>query len=256
MRRPSDILADARQRVDDLSQYERAARSGIEPSTTERGGLQLRRREIVNRIGEIEAQATLLAQRRSHEDAILKLTGALEERKALAAETPPDSVGDRPAILKAAEAVAEARMKQGSADLLAELEREVVAIAQRFGFRGLEGIGIRGNGITLTVSGVASGYGKQTAGQRLRLRIAIVVAMMRFAERSGFGHHPGVLFLDSPGSEELSDDDLLAMLQEIGQVAAETKSLQIFVASARGELLGPAFERTNIIGPVASGTIF
>jgi hypothetical protein len=253
----SEALAEARERVEELVQYELAARSGVEKLTAELSEVQKQRLTATSRIRAIEAQATAIAKRRAHEDSILKLTGALEERRLIAAQvSAATSNGDHLAILTAAEAIAETRMKQASVELFADLEREVVAVAKRFGFRGLESIAIRGNGITVTVSGVASGYGRQTAGQRLRLRIALVVAMMRLAERSGFGHHPGVLFIDSPGSEELSDDDLLAMLQEIGKVATETTGLQIFVASARGDLLAPAFEADNLRCPGEGGTIF
>jgi hypothetical protein len=51
-------------------------------------------------------------------------------------------------------------------------------------------------------------------------------------------------------------DALLAMMQEIGRVAVETKNLQIFVAAARGELVKSAFEASNIFGPNEDGTIF
>lgn len=252
----TEALAEARHRIEALTQYARAAREGVDELTAQRADLQQRRAEIERRIAAIEAQTALLAQRRGYEEAILKLTGALEERRKLATEARTDSAGDRSTVLVAAAAVAEARMKAAGAELFRDLEREVVAVARGFGFRGLEAIAIRGNGIMLTVSGVQSGFSRQTAGQRLRLRVALVVAMIRLAERSGIGHHPGLLFIDSPGGEELSDDDLHAMLYELGQVVDETDRLQIFVASSRGNHLHPVFRASNVIRPGANGTIF
>ena len=205
-----------------------------------------------------DEQASALRVRRGIEGKILKISGALEQLTTLAAATRPATGAgeERLRILKAAEAIAEIRMKAASAELFKELETEVVSVAKRFGFRALENIAIRGNGINLTISDITSGYSKQTAGQRLRLRIALVVAMMRMADRSGYGNHPGVLFIDSPGSEELSDDDLVAMMHEIRQVAGETRNVQIFLASARGELLRPVVSPANIKKPAESGAMF
>lgn len=83
-----------------------------------------------------------------------------------------------------------------------------------------------------------------------------MIAMMRMAHGSGFGNHPGVLFIDSPGSEELSDEDLVAMMGEIAQVAEETLNLQIFLASARSDILAPAIATKNIKPPAECGAMF
>ncbi|WP_454826646.1 hypothetical protein [Paraburkholderia xenovorans] len=137
-------------------------------------------------------------------------------------------------ILRIAEGVAEKRARQGGEALLEQFEAEVVEVAVRVGFRGLERARIRGNGIKLWVSGVDSNFGKQTPGQRLRLRISLVIAMMKLARQSGKGNHPGLLFIDSPGGEELSPSDLTTLMSEISALCDETENLQIFVSSARG----------------------
>lgn len=166
----AEALSEGRERVDEFVRFEGAARDGVTRLSAELTDLQNRRGSTTRRITEIEAQAASLTRRRSMENSILKLTGALEEHRRMAEQAPTDTGSDdRVTILTAAETIAENRMKQASAHLFSDLEAEVVAAAQRFGFRGLEAIAIRGNGITLTVSGVSSGYSKQTGGQRLRL---------------------------------------------------------------------------------------
>ncbi|KVD59097.1 hypothetical protein WI86_03240 [Burkholderia ubonensis] len=137
-------------------------------------------------------------------------------------------------ILNIAEKIAEKRARDGGEALLAQFESELVEVATRIGFRGLERVEIRGNGIKLCVSGVDSNFSDQTPGQRLRLRIALVIAMMKLARLSGKGNHPGLLLMDSPGAEELSPSDLTAMLSEVSLLCDETSNLQIFVSSARG----------------------
>jgi len=253
-----DSMAAASARVDALSSAETLARNTATKRHEEAKALERRREETATKLRKADEQASALRTRREIEGKILRIAGALEQLKTLAkASRPATGAGEeRLRVLKAAEVIAEARMKSASADLFKDLEGEVVAVAKRFGFRGLETIAIRGNGINLMVSGVPSGYSKQTAGQRLRLRIALVIAMMRMADRSGYGNHPGVLFIDSPGSEELSDDDLVAMVNEIRQVASETPNVQIFLASARGDLLRSAVLTKNIKQPADSGAMF
>ncbi len=253
-----DAMAAANERVRQLTDAEIDANGVLKALNAALVNAQNRRAASAAKIRSMEVRTKELRRRRELDDSALRLNGALEQLRKLNAQTKAHDKPDeeRATVLKAAEVIAEARMKAASAELFAELEGEVVSIANRFGFRGLQEIAIRGNGITLTVSGIQSGYGKQTAGQRLRLRIALIIAMMRMAHRSGFGHHPGLLFIDSPGSEELSDADLVAMMHEIGEVAKETPNLQIFVASARGDLLGSAFDPKNLRLPDASGTIF
>ena len=159
-------------------------------------------------------------------------------------------------VLKEAESIADSRAKTAGANLLTRLEDELVEVATRVGFKNLQKVSIAGNGIRLTVSGTPSGFSKQTAGQRLRLRIALVIAMMRLASESGHGHHPGLLFIDSPGSEELSEDDLNAMMTEIRSVCDETKNLQIFVSSARGATLASAVDENRRLWPNDDGYMF
>lgn len=137
-------------------------------------------------------------------------------------------------ILGIAEKIAEKRAKDGGGTLLGQFESKLVEVATRVGFRGLQRVSIRGNAIRLRVSNVDSTFTDQTPGQRLRLRISLVIAMMELARSSRRGNHPGLLFMDSPGGEELSPDDLNVMMGEIHSLCGENQNLQIFVSSARG----------------------
>jgi hypothetical protein len=179
---------------------------------------------------------------------------ALEQQQAV-----PDAdkaATERIRILKIAENLADERSKSAGAELLGELETKLVEVATRVGFRGLERVSIRGNGIKLTVSGTQSSFSDQTSGQRLRLRISLVIAMMKLAMRTGQGHHPGLLFIDSPGAEELSEADLNAMMNEIRSVCDETNNLQIFVSSARGATFKSAVPKDRQLWPKVVGSMF
>lgn len=86
-------------------------------------------------------------------------------------------------------------------------------------------------------------FGEVTKGERLRLRIATAVALLRVGKVLGVGRHPGLLVVDSPGAEETDDSNLEALLKELRSVAEEV-SLQVFVSSAKASevltLLAPA----------------
>jgi hypothetical protein len=214
------------------------------------------RKVITDRLSYFASQADALAARRRQENVIERLKGALDEVRRSVTSTEEKAPSDRADILRSAEKVAEARMQENSAGPLRALEQEIAEVGARIGFRGLEKVVIRGNGILLTVSGRQSSFSVQTPGQRLRLRIALVIAMMRLAEKTGIGHHPGVLFIDSPGSEEVGDDDLQAMLKEISVLTTGKGRLQVFLATARGEVAKPAFISSNIRTPSEAGTMF
>lgn len=251
-----EALEAARERVGALVVAEKGAQLRLAAAQNELLNVTKSRTAVAGKVREAESQASAIRRRRELEDQALRVAGALDQLKALARKEVPEASAERLVILKAAEQIAESRMKAASVDVMSKLGDEMVLIAQRFGFKGLESVTVRGNGIQVSISGVSSYYSKQTPGQRLRLRIALVIAMMRMAHDTGFGHHPGLLLIDSPGSEELSELDLLAMISEINRFAEETPNLQMFVASARGNLLQPAFHKSNLILPTDSGTMF
>lgn len=167
-----------------------------------------------------------------------------------------DEIVELQRVLKEAEKQAEARVKSSGAQILDALSVELVKVATRIGYKGLEKVVLQGNKITLTVSGKDGGFTLQTAGQRLRLRIALVIAMMRCAKETSQGHHPGLLFIDSPGAEEVSDNDLNAMMTEIRNVCDEIGNLQIFVSTARGTLVASAVDKKRQRWPNHDGNMF
>src|SRR6266436_1328660 len=68
-----------------------------------------------------------------------------------------------------------------------------------------------------------------SAGEQLRLRIANVIAHVRIARDHGVGRHPGLLLIDSPGNEEVAQENLVDSLDELKNVTTETGGLQMFV---------------------------
>ncbi len=91
---------------------------------------------------------------------------------------------------------------------------------------------LKGNAhLDIVKGGKAMSFGAVTVGEQLRLKIATVLAILKSGERRGIGRHPGLLFIDSPGGEELADDNLEDLMRELKAVSVELEHLQVFVAA-------------------------
>lgn len=135
--------------------------------------------------------------------------------------------------MRAATKEAETAYEESRGDILQRLSEEILSLGQRLGVRMLEGVKLGSSAtLALTKGGESTSFSKVTAGERLRLRLATAVALLRVGHERGLGRHPGLMIIDSPGAEEVSDIDLAALLGELQTIAQETPGLQILVASA------------------------
>jgi hypothetical protein len=154
-------------------------------------------------------------------------------------------------VLIAADRVLRDEISQASADLYRELSEAVRELAVSFGIGELEGIRIKGNG-TMDVTkggGARSSFSAQSPGERLRLRYALVLALLRTARIRGIAGHPGLLLLDSLKAEEVQDDHAQTLLQGLVTTASEEPGLQILVTTADHELSGEVSGVAAIITP-------
>lgn len=171
-----------------------------------------------------------LRERRDIELEIARLEGKLKAHSERAAE--PQAAPDRPVVVAAHE-LAKSAMDAAANELLIALNAEVLKLAQRFGVVTLEAVEIDAQArMMLRKGGASMPFGEVTKGERLRLRIATAVALLRIGTELGVGRHPGLLIIDSPGAEETDDSNLEALLKELRSVADEV-SLQVFVSSAK-----------------------
>jgi hypothetical protein len=129
-------------------------------------------------------------------------------------------------------AVTETRVKSVQADLLDAVSKQIVAYARRFGLDALSDAELKGNlNLPLVKGGQHTSYSKVTDGEKLRLKVATVLAMISVAEAHGVGRHPGLLMIDSPGAQEVSPQDLEELIAGLEEVSKEFKHLQVFIAA-------------------------
>lgn len=139
---------------------------------------------------------------------------------------------DEAKILKAAVDVTDKKVKEVQQTLLAEISKEIVCYAKRFGMTNLTQATLNGGAqLHVITGGQEASYSKCTDGEKLRLKVATVLAMIRVAESRGVGRHPGMLMIDSPGAQEVVRQDLDALISGLEEAVKEFEHLQVFIAS-------------------------
>lgn len=147
----------------------------------------------------------------------------------IGSEEPTD---DEVPILDALVTETENRVKSVQTDLLKTVSERLASYAKRFGMEALSAAELRGNmNLLLVKGGQNTSYSKVTEGEKLRLKVATVLAMISVAEEQGIGRHPGLLMIDSPGAQEVSPKDLEELIAGLEEVSKEFAHLQVFVAA-------------------------
>lgn len=179
---------------------------------------------------DVAVKSTAFHQRREAELEVARLEGALRERQAPATkvEAHPDA-----ALIKAAEYEAKSAYNEARGDILDALSGEICNLAQLMGMRTLQSVSLSSAAqLQLTKGNAPTSFSKVTPGERLRLRLATAIALLRVGKDRSLGRHPGLLIIDSPGSEEVNELDLDTLLGELQTIVGETPGLQMFLASA------------------------
>lgn len=159
-----------------------------------------------------------------------RLAGRIESLPDVA--TPAES-SESTEILDAARKVLNDITGEAAIKVFGELNEELVALGQKFGIDNLDAVVLnRTGGMKVTTAGVEAPFKDLSGGERLRIRVAVVVALLRVGHRSGMGSHPGLVLLDSPGSDELTVNDEATLVEELHALLAELPDLQVVIASA------------------------
>lgn len=157
-------------------------------------------------------------------------------------------------VLQVAHKITKRWVKDEQDPVLAEVSNEIADLSRRFGATNIISVDLKGNGnMDVNKGGAPTTYSRVTNGEKLRIKIAAAIALIRIGHRDGVGRHPGLLFIDSPAAEEIPEADLRTMLQAMSAVAEET-AMQIVVATTHGAMLREMLPPENAL--VASGSDF
>lgn len=162
---------------------------------------------------------------------VARLEARIEEIRHPVAPPPASRVIEMAIVTEAVEEC-RARVKEKQEALLIDVSAQIVAYARRFGMPQLSEAKLKGNAsLEIVKGGKSTTFSAVTVGEKLRLKIATVLAILKSGERRGIGRHPGLLFIDSPGAQELVDDNLEDLMRELKGVSKELQHLQVFVAA-------------------------
>ncbi|RLV55972.1 hypothetical protein D9V41_08730 [Aeromicrobium phragmitis] len=135
------------------------------------------------------------------------------------------------AVLEAAKKVLSNWMSEGQNPLLERISADIEKLAVGFGADSLSRVKLGGGGrLDVVKGGGQTTYTRLTAGEKLRVKIATAVALIKHGYVAQIGRHPGFLVLDSPAAEEMPEEDLAILMAELVEVA-EQAEMQIFVGT-------------------------
>jgi hypothetical protein len=193
-------------------------------------------------------------QRHALERQLSVLDGRIQERAAGPVDEPEvAALASDAAVLAAAETVARNEAKQDFDAALESVSVQITQLGRVLGISNLEKAELKGNAhLPVFRGGERSNFGGLTDGERLRLKIALVIALLDVGAESGLGRHPGFLIVDSLAREELNEDNGRLLLQELDRVAG-AYGLQVVTGTTHTELVDSVLPDKAVVRPRESG---
>lgn len=255
----AERLAMAEEQVVASREYAAATRERCAALSAEVASVTAEAETLRAQVDELTAAPAQLAARQQQEREISRLEGMLEHdqdvEQTLTAAAAPDE--DIAAILRAATEEANERSQTGSRELFEALAAEVVDLGRAFGMANLEAVALdRAAHMRVTTGGTSTAFSNLTNGEKLRLKIAVVIALLRLGEQQGVGRHPGLLLIDSPGREEMIEHDVSEILAQLRRLTDELPHLQVITASAQYDAVAAVLEPDRLVAGTGEGEVW
>jgi hypothetical protein len=249
---------EGEQELDDATETLQAARSDLRELQTRERQLQAEREAARGALQTAEAARPASEEREAALRTIAVSEALLSQDQRVQEEAHDHSkLEERERVLTAALSEAEVRRSEAAQTFLARLAEEVTELGRRFGVDNLENAApTLGGQMKVTIGGAESNFGSLSPGEQLRLRIATLVGLLRIGHKQGIGRFPGLLLIDSPGSEEMVEGDAAEVLGELAHICQELPSLQVIVATARAELIKDLVPDDRWLGAADLGMVF
>jgi hypothetical protein len=219
----------------------------LKERATQLHAAQQRYEDAVSRLNEVTVAPAYQTLRKLEIEAArlegqLRVTGSADGGD----QAPTVQRGER--ILTAMHTVVEAAVKEGVEHLFPDLNREVVDLARSFGVANLDSVDVKRNGhLNAVKDGERTPFGEFSRGERLRMRIAMVIAMLRVSTQRGAAAHPGLLLIDAVGSEEVNTEPGRILITELHKLASDLPGLQIILTTATPALVEDILPAERII---------
>jgi hypothetical protein len=243
------LLTGVRQRLAASRAAERAAAEAVQETERDLARAKDTADKAIAAADREQGQADYLADLRAAENDVARLRGALQVVSELGKSGPVDDETER--ILAAARKILGKLAADITRELFAELNNEIVALAKRLGITNLKSVSLDLAGkvnVLKSDNTRTTPFSQLSPGERLRLRIAVVVSLIRVGRRRGIHSHPGMLVIDSPADVEIVPGDVKILLDQLRALGSD-EGLQVVIATAHQEIWN-AFPRERILaGP-------
>ena len=196
-----------------------------------------------------ENQLNKFSERNQIEKEIIRLQILKEEYTVSETEqklSQQNDLIDEGTIIKRAIEVTESRFKMLQEDLLSKVSDEILRISKLVGLGHIQSVKLTSNPhLKLEKDGSSTSYSKCSEGEKLRLKVITTIALLSVAEKEKVGRHPGLLLIDSPGAQEVSDQDLNSLIEGLKQLTIELPFLQIIIASRASDVILSQIDKTH-----------
>lgn len=197
--------------------------------------------QLKNEINIHENELAKFSDRKNIEDNITRLKILKEEYSIPVIENKQEEVKDsinEETIIKRAIEVTQGRFKQLQEDLLNKVSKEITRISKLVGLSNIESIQLTSHPhLRLEKDGSSTSYSKCSEGEKLRLKVITTIALLSVSEKEKVGRHPGLLLIDSPAAQEVSDEDLNSLIEGLKKLTKELPFLQIIIASRASDII-------------------
>lgn len=191
-------------------------------------------------------------ERRALERRIAVLDGRIQERAQPSGVEPEEaSLTNDAHVLGTVEAFAGSSAKSDFSEALSSVSAQITTLGKTLGISNLEKATLQANAhLPVVKGGDKTPFGKLTDGEKLRLKIALVVSLLDVGTTSGLGRHPGLLIVDSLATEELNRENGELLLRELNRVA-DAYGLQVITSTAHSELVKAVLPTEAVQRPTA-----
>ncbi|GAA1814936.1 hypothetical protein HC028_09205 [Planosporangium flavigriseum] len=226
-RRTSEAVAKAETTLADARQHEQQANAALDAA--------MRDTDVQTQISAAEYE-------------VARLAGAVQILDELG-EPEPVEDDDAQRVLAVAAKILKRVASTATTDLFAELNSEIVTVARELGVANLDSVRLDLSGkLNARKSGEegTTPFKKFSPGERVRLRIAIIISLMTVGRRHGINSHPGLLLIDSPADVEIIPGDVKIMLERLLALGRDTEGLQLILTTGH-DAVWDVFPRSQLI---------
>lgn len=227
-------IEEAKKTAEDLQHKASQARTVHEDATSM--GEDIRRQ-----LETIQLQLMRDDQAASLEHELIGLTARIEELERASETAGKSKEGLDAAILAAAAEESRELFIDTQREVLKSVSGQLMAYSSAFGVPHLQSMEIDlGGRLKMIKGGAETFFGKLSPGERLRVRIAAALAVVHVAQKIGYGRHPGLLIVNSPGAQEVVPIHIEKMVSALANTLTSIPGFQVFI----GAIAKPEIEKS------------